>query len=153
MIATPVIKEQMDIQDASVDPTDHKARWDKGYNTLMNWARRKMLDAQGSKSSKMDIGNVMPQPESPYGKGTFGGYEQPMMAMGKGGKGYGGKGFMPYGKGGKYGGGKGGFGKGQYGGKGYTPYKGGKFGGGKGGFGKGFGKKGGGTIFYGSCVS
>ena len=60
MIATSGIKEQMDIQDATVDPTDHKARWDRGYGALMNWARRKMLDAQGSKSSEMDIGNVMP---------------------------------------------------------------------------------------------
>ena len=40
-IATPFIQGQMDIADAGTDQSDKKGRWQKGYDTLMNWARRK----------------------------------------------------------------------------------------------------------------
>jgi hypothetical protein len=38
-IATPFRQGQMDIADAGIDRSDKKGRWQKGYDTLMNWAR------------------------------------------------------------------------------------------------------------------
>jgi len=131
-IATTFIQAQMDIADTGFDQSDKKGRWQKGYDTLMSWARRKILDVRSEKSSKMDVGHVGNGNDTGLGKGQFDPYipgnyypgtPYGMMALGKG------------------------FGKGQYG-KGYNPgfnsnYKGGFKGGGKGysgpAQGKGFG--------------
>ena len=151
-IATSFIQGQMDIADTGMDQTDKKARFQRGYDTLMSWARRKMIEG-GNKAPKPDVnmgqmGNA--EQNSGYGKGQYqpGPYANPgMMAMGKGYNkgGYGGnkgyqKGFKGGGKQQSWNPGKGkGYGKGNDGGKGKGKMQGPP----KGPTGK--------TIFYGNC--
>ena len=60
MIATPTIREQVDIQNAKTESLDKKERWDTTYNTLMNWARIKMIE-KSSNGNQMDVGSVLPE--------------------------------------------------------------------------------------------
>ena len=61
-IATPFIQGQMDIADAGADQSDKKGRWQKGYDTLMNWARRKMIEGGNkNKSADVNMGQLAPE--------------------------------------------------------------------------------------------
>ena len=123
----------MDIADTGFDQSDKKGRWQKGYDTLMSWAKRKMLEGgsgnRPNKNADVNMNQLGPDyGTSGYGKGQYGmnqmgpymmPYNPGMFALGKGykggGKGYGQqKGWQPQ-EGYKGGG------KGQYGtpGKGY----------------------------------
>ena len=155
-IATVNIKEKMDIVDAAMDPLDYESRWNRGYETLMKWARIKLLDEREKGPKSMDMGNVAPTPENGDGKGQeqYGYMDQYMGWVGYGGKG-------SFGKGGKYGGknmkgeyGKGGFGKGNYGQYGKGGWKGDSKGGKSGGKGdRPMTGPTGRTIFYGNCYN
>ena len=76
-IATPFIQGQMDIADTGFDQSDKKGRWQKGYDALMSWAKRKMLEGgNGSRSNKnADVNMNQLGPDygtSGYGKGQYG---------------------------------------------------------------------------------
>ena len=57
-IATPAIRDQMDVADAKGETLDHKTRYETQFNVMMNWAHRKAVEAGGKKSDKMDIGGI-----------------------------------------------------------------------------------------------
>ena len=76
-IATPFIQGQMDIADTGFDQSDKRVRWQKGYDTLMSRAKRKMMEGgNGNRSNKnpeVNMNQLGPDyGTSGYGKGQYG---------------------------------------------------------------------------------
>ncbi len=46
----------MDYADSGLDVMDHRGRYEKAYNTLMNWARRKMIESPPNGDARKDAG-------------------------------------------------------------------------------------------------
>jgi hypothetical protein len=70
----------MDIADTGFNQSDKRARWQKGYVTLMSWARRKMIEGgtRGNKSTAVNINQLGPD----YGMSGYGEGQNGMNQMG-----------------------------------------------------------------------
>ena len=58
MIATPAIKEKMDMVDAKVDPTDKRARYRNQYEAMSKWAHIKLRESGNKSMTAMDLNRI-----------------------------------------------------------------------------------------------